>query len=230
MECPHCGAKNAFRAKFCRRCAQRLDTLAENGGESALPLVEPIVHPAKNSNRLVVFLLLLLVITGWYFLRPAKPGTESVSAQNTGAAPEASQQVAKEPPPQVIAPTVADSVATPTVAADNHAAAQGEKTEERKNIKMDETAERAKPKPPKVQSMAARSPASAAEPVQPQPKLAAASAAEPESGLAAELGACNAHAFLAKALCIERTRWKYCPGEWGKIPDCPKPENGESGG
>ena len=224
MECPHCGAKNAFRAKFCRRCAQRLDTLPENGGESPLPLVEPIVPLAKNGNRLVVFLLLLLAIAGWYFLRPAKPSTETVSADNTAAARPASNQATAGTSPSITAPAPA-----PTVA-DNHETPVA-KSEEREGSKPAEPAEKTKPKPkpkpPKAQAVAS-SPAAppAANPVQSQPKLAVA----PTSGLAVELEGCNSRGFLAKALCIESVRWKYCPGKWGKIPDCPKPENGESGG
>jgi hypothetical protein len=228
MECPHCGAKNAFRAKFCRRCAQRLDTLPENGGESPLPLVEPIVPLAKNSNRLVVFLLLLLAIAGWYFLRPAKPGTETVSAENNAAASRASNRATAETWPSITAPAPAPAVA------DNHETPTA-KTEERKSSKPAEPAEKTKPKPkpksPKAQAVASNAAAQpAADSVQSQPKLAVAPAVESTSGLAVELEGCNSRGFLAKALCIERVRWKYCPGKWGKIPDCPKPENGESGG
>lgn len=51
----------------------------------------------------------------------------------------------------------------------------------------------------------------------------------PESGqkesnwqaeLRSELRRCAARSFLAKVMCDEKARWKYCEGRWNSIPEC----------
>ena len=44
------------------------------------------------------------------------------------------------------------------------------------------------------------------------------------SALRAELGACRQKAFFARVYCSEKARWRYCPGHWGTVDECPKNE------
>lgn len=53
------------------------------------------------------------------------------------------------------------------------------------------------------------------------------STAKPEStrnwkdALRADLRACEERSVFGKIVCIEKARWKHCPGHWGSIDDCP---------
>jgi hypothetical protein len=36
----------------------------------------------------------------------------------------------------------------------------------------------------------------------------------------AELARCSRENFIAGILCDQRTRWQYCDGYWGQVPQC----------
>jgi serine/threonine protein kinase len=42
-----------------------------------------------------------------------------------------------------------------------------------------------------------------------------------KSALYADLKICEAESVFSRVVCIEKARWKHCPGHWGEIPDCP---------
>ena len=42
--------------------------------------------------------------------------------------------------------------------------------------------------------------------------------------LRAALAACQSEPVFSRVLCNEKARWKYCPGHWGNIDECPKSE------
>ena len=42
-----------------------------------------------------------------------------------------------------------------------------------------------------------------------------------KEALQADLRACDALSVFNKVVCIEKARWKHCPGHWGTIDDCP---------
>jgi len=42
-----------------------------------------------------------------------------------------------------------------------------------------------------------------------------------QSALGADLKACDAESVFRRIVCIEKARWKHCPGHWGEIADCP---------
>jgi hypothetical protein len=56
---------------------------------------------------------------------------------------------------------------------------------------------------------------------------AAAASAKPapprnwKEALQSDLRACDALSVFKKVICVEKARWKHCPGHWGTIDDCP---------
>lgn len=42
-----------------------------------------------------------------------------------------------------------------------------------------------------------------------------------KDALRADLKACDEQSFFSKVMCVEKARWKHCPGHWGTIDDCP---------
>ncbi|MDQ5878883.1 MAG: eukaryotic-like serine/threonine-protein kinase [Pseudomonadota bacterium] len=42
-----------------------------------------------------------------------------------------------------------------------------------------------------------------------------------KEALQADLRACDELSVIKKVVCIEKARWKHCPGHWGTIDDCP---------
>ena len=49
-------------------------------------------------------------------------------------------------------------------------------------------------------------------------------AADWKAELRAALTACQSEPVFSRVLCNEKARWKYCPGHWGNIDECPKSE------
>ena len=50
--------------------------------------------------------------------------------------------------------------------------------------------------------------------------------AKPVSGgwktsLLEALRACRDEPFFSRVMCVEKARWKYCPGHWGTVEECP---------
>jgi hypothetical protein len=85
-------------------------------------------------------------------------------------------------------------------------------------------AERARREAAEAARRAAAQPAPAPPPA---PVAAPAPAPEPKpvsrwDQMAQENSACEAENFFARLACKERVRWKYCPGFWGKVPQCPQ--------
>ena len=42
-----------------------------------------------------------------------------------------------------------------------------------------------------------------------------------QSSLREELALCEQSSFFSRLICNEKARWKYCPGHWGSIKECP---------
>ena len=42
-----------------------------------------------------------------------------------------------------------------------------------------------------------------------------------QSSLREELALCEQSSFFSRVICNEKARWKYCPGHWGSIKECP---------
>ena len=55
----------------------------------------------------------------------------------------------------------------------------------------------------------------------PPPTKPAAGAKDWKSALYADLKVCEAESVFSRVICIEKARWKHCPGHWGEIADCP---------
>ena len=80
-------------------------------------------------------------------------------------------------------------------------------------------------------------PAPPAEPSAPAPAPEVAAAAAPPSPvvdrwtrMADELSRCTREDFIARVICDQRVRFRYCGGYWGKVPQCPgspAPERGQ---
>ena len=42
-----------------------------------------------------------------------------------------------------------------------------------------------------------------------------------KAGLFDALAVCRNEPFFSRVMCVEKARWKYCPGHWGTIEECP---------
>jgi eukaryotic-like serine/threonine-protein kinase len=42
-----------------------------------------------------------------------------------------------------------------------------------------------------------------------------------QAALRADLKGCEAESVFSRVVCIEKARWKHCPGHWGEVADCP---------
>ena len=42
-----------------------------------------------------------------------------------------------------------------------------------------------------------------------------------QAALQSAMKACEAESVFSRVVCIEKARWKHCPGHWGEIADCP---------
>lgn len=85
-------------------------------------------------------------------------------------------------------------------------------------------------------------PAPAPAPRAPEPASAPARAAAPSAPAAAtplvpdrwarmkdDLSRCTREDFIARVICDQRVRWRYCDGYWGKVVQCPANPTPESG-
>ncbi len=57
--------------------------------------------------------------------------------------------------------------------------------------------------------------------VPPPAPLARASGGEWKTALFDALAVCRNEPFFSRVMCVEKARWKYCPGHWGTIEECP---------
>ena len=55
----------------------------------------------------------------------------------------------------------------------------------------------------------------------PSPAKPAAGPRDWKSALYADLKTCESESVFSRVICIEKARWKHCPGHWGEIADCP---------
>lgn len=53
------------------------------------------------------------------------------------------------------------------------------------------------------------------------PKPAAARATDPWARVREELSRCTREDFIARVICDQRVRFRYCKDSWGKVPECP---------
>ena len=56
---------------------------------------------------------------------------------------------------------------------------------------------------------------------EPAPPVKAATARDWKEALRADIRACGEQNVFSRVVCIEKARWKHCPGHWGSIDDCP---------
>lgn len=118
--CPHCGAVLPGQPRFCDQCGREIQPLARPpsaerttlSGVRLPPLaVEPVASavptdaPARSSwlaLAIVVAIAMLLLVLGWWQLRPESPappspGVESASPPATVEAPASRQPTAARP-------------------------------------------------------------------------------------------------------------------------------------
>jgi eukaryotic-like serine/threonine-protein kinase len=62
-----------------------------------------------------------------------------------------------------------------------------------------------------------------AEALPPPPPKEAPAAPDWKTQLRAELAECKKLSFFSRLSCGEKAAWKYCPGHWGSIDECPGP-------
>ncbi len=61
------------------------------------------------------------------------------------------------------------------------------------------------------------------------PKASAARAADPWARVRDELSRCTREDFIARVICDQRVRFRYCKDYWGKVPECPGNPPAEQG-
>ena len=59
------------------------------------------------------------------------------------------------------------------------------------------------------------------------PSVKAVPAKSWKDALNADLKACREGSVFTRIVCIEKARWKHCPGHWGTIDDCPSSKAGQ---
>jgi hypothetical protein len=178
----------------------------------------------------------------------AVPKAESPARAPAPAAavvPPPPAAVALAPPP-VEAPPAATEVAVPPIAAESIPAAspQGEagtaaQPPAQRPARPADGRDRQKADRLRQREAAEAARRAAAQPAPPPPAPAAepapAPAPEPKpvsrwERMAQENSACEAESFFARLACKEKVRWKYCPGYWGKVPQCPQGTDPMGGG
>lgn len=160
-------------------------------------------------NVAIVGTLVLLAGAAVLFWRPATKPTAAPTPPASANAPPAAQS----------AGTAATPTAAPPAAQTTEQASQAA---ERPTAASDAVATRPAERPPQRPL-----PRPAAPP--PERKAtndaAAVRPAAPPSDwramLRADLNACESLPVFRRVLCIEKARWRHCPGHWGEIADCP---------
>jgi serine/threonine-protein kinase len=82
------------------------------------------------------------------------------------------------------------------------------------------------PKPPAAATPATPAAAKASRNATPSDKPASAQTSW-RTALNADLKACSEQSVFSRIVCIEKARWKHCPGHWGTIDDCPSSMAGQ---
>ena len=217
----------------------------------------PPAYDAAPPRRGIAMMLLALcviaavaVVTLWQFAREPAPadtvagheasadGTPSVATPPTPAAPPADAA----PPP-----VTAESAVPANATADRNAATSQAATSGEPGQPVEITQLPARPAPPrtarrpaaeKTAPSVAATPAPAASPAPSPPTVARAPATVPSvapvadrwSKMNDELARCTREDFIARVICGQRVRFRYCEGYWGKVEACPAspaPERGQ---
>lgn len=177
---------------------------------SAAHLAVSAAAPTRQRlrNVAIVGTLVLLAGAAVLFWRPAtKPAAAPTPPASTSAPPAAQS-----------AGTAATPTAAPPAAQTTEQASQAA---ERPTAASDAVATRPAERPPQRPL-----PRPAAPPTERKAANdAAARPAAPPSDwramLRADLNACESLPVFRRVLCIEKARWRHCPGHWGEIADCP---------
>ncbi len=175
--------------------------------KSADDEAEPIGAVAPPKKRLLglrynIELVVLGVLVGILLLPPAPPTPPAEAATLPAApSPPSSSEGAAQGP---VIPVATDP---PARVADSRMApaAAERKAEEGKVVKS------ASPQKPAAQAT--------------EQKADPAAAGTWKAALHADLAACERKSFVPRIYCQEKARWKYCPGHWGSVEECPLGNN-----
>lgn len=179
----------------------------------ATPAPAPARPPSPRKQYWGLALVILgLALVGSYLWRQhtQSPPTQLASAEPAAAKPKAAlitETKAVNLTTTVPATAEATNPATPVTTPVDKAAVSKAKAP-RKVRSKPEPVKEAPPLPPPVKEA----------PVTPDWK----------AQLRAELSACKTQSFFSRVVCSEKAAWKYCPGHWGSIDECPeqvRPDN-----
>jgi hypothetical protein len=177
----------------------------------------------------------LLAFVAWK-VRQGEPATPVVAEGDRDASvmsafpPDATPQRAQRADAATPAP-VPEKAASPTAPAEPAVTAQPVEIKPLPAKPARRTAAVATPAP-KSTAPAPAAPAAAPAPERPQAVAAApkAPAVDRWSQMNDELSRCTREDFIARVVCDQRVRFRYCNGYWGKTPQCPgnpAPERGQ---
>ena len=203
----------------------------------APPPATPSPQPRNPGSRLALLAIpaaVLLIGGAYLWYARGSAGTDGVSNQPAAAqiadSPKASPQVvAVAPKTQNTEPPVSttdgstttdmapppDTTATQAKPSDD-APEQAKALDRRARLKAARQARRENlERPAKAQEKDA-----SGEPP-PSAPPARAGGGEWKAGLFDALAVCRNEPFFSRVMCVEKARWKYCPGHWGTIEECP---------
>ena len=215
--CPSCSADNPADARFCRSCGKSMTAAPATSD------VPPLAGGRSNSTNAVLIIGLVVALVGlagaagYYFL--AGPGQSQTSTDVS--APQAPPPTVTQPPPATLPSSQPPSLPAPPA------------------VLTAPTNDVPPPPPATAGDVPAPPPAAASPAVKPPPKpkrrdpdenaffpdsgptgrLPPAVATDPYGGRWAkmrnDLYRCGYDAY-----CQERVKQRYCPGYWGRVPEC----------
>jgi hypothetical protein len=215
------------------------------------PTAAPATRPRSRAwliGSLAAAALMLIGAFAYVVIGSGKRTAEHAAAPKTAPAAKAPAPAAVQPPPVAVAlapppaepapaptPEIAAGQAQPASTEPVAAAAQfrgtAADTSQRPGKPAADTArekQRAERARQREAAAAAKRAAAQSAPAA-QPDLVASADQPPEpkplsrwDRMAQENSACEAEGFFGRLACKEKLRWKYCPGYWGKVAQCPE--------
>ena len=211
----------------------------------ATPATANITAPsaAKEPKRYLRFALaaslVAAILGGGYLWQKHSAVPEASSApvsatSHTGQpAPEPKPATKKQAPAVAIAAGEKPSVALPpeTTASENKPPVASTSAN---SSKAPVAAEKpAKKRPARTERLAEKDRARETAPSRDEPPPKPAEAPQPVAhtsnwltSLNNAVNACQSEPFFSRVMCVEKARWKYCPGHWGSVAECPGSNRG----
>jgi serine/threonine-protein kinase len=164
---------------------------------------------AKPSFKRVAVLIptLLLLLGGGYLWHKQSNSTTSLQVAAAGLPPAGQHTARTQSAPEALATVQASAASEAKSAAPQAQAKPAPKTVRHKT---------------KPQTSAREPEAAPAATPEEKPHVA-----DWKTQLHAQLATCQPLSFFSRTLCREKATWKYCPGHWGSIAECPQVKTSE---